>query len=357
VPTFRPDLDSIPTYVPGRPIDEVARELGLTDIAKLASNECPTKPFPEVIDAITAAASEVNRYPEDSAHDLVDALAAHHGLGVDHFWLGLGSTQVINCIALAVGGPGTSAVYAHPSFVMYPISTRIAGAEAIAVPLDAEMRHDLDAMASAIREDTTLVYVCNPNNPTGTYLPGADVAAFIEAVPDRITVVVDEAYHDYVTEPDYDSALPLVHDRDNIIVTRTFSKVYGLAGLRIGYGMGRPDTVAALRKTQVPFSTNSVGQAAAQEALRYDDRVVERAKENAIGRETIESGLAERGIEFWPSQTNFVLMRPAADAAALDAALLRQGVIVRRAGPFIRVSVGTEAENVRFLAALDEATA
>jgi histidinol-phosphate aminotransferase len=353
VPTFRSDLDSIPTYKPGKPIEEVSRELGITDIAKLASNECPLEPFPEVLEAIAAAGRVANRYPEDSGYPLVQALAAHHDLPADYFWLGLGSTQLLTSIALAVGGPGTSAVYADPSFIMYPIASRMAATREIAVPLDGDMRHDLGAMLAAIGNQTTVVYVCNPNNPSATYVRGADIRAFIDAVPTRVTVVVDEAYHEYVTASDHETMLPLVRHRDNVIVTRTFSKVYGLAGLRIGYAMGDPDTIAVLRRCQIPFSANAVAQAAALAALPLHDRVADRVKVNTVGRDTIEAGLAERGLEHWPSQTNFVLFRPGAPAEQVAEALMGRGVIVRPMGGFIRVSVGTEHEVEMFLNGLD----
>lgn len=353
MPTFRADLDAIPTYSPGKPIDEVSRELGIFDLCKLASNECPTEPFPEVVAAIAAAAGEVNRYPEDSGFYLVNALADRRGVHPSQIWLGAGSTQLLGCIALAVGGTGTSAVYASPSFVMYPIASLVAGAEPIEVPLDDEWRCDLDAMLGAIRDDTTVVYVCNPNNPTATYRSGADILAFIDAVPSDVLVVVDEAYHDYVTASDYASALPIAASRDNVIVTRTFSKIYALAGLRIGYAVGRAETIAGLRKTQAPFSANSIAQVAAREALDHQDQVAARAVANNAGRVQLEGGLADRSIEHAPSQTNFVAMKLAEDPKDLSDRLLKEGVIVRPMGSIIRVTVGTEAENRRFLEALD----
>lgn len=354
MPTFRTDLEGIPTYSPGKPIDEVSRELGILNICKLASNECPTEPFPEVVAAIAAAAPEVNRYPEDSGFYLVNALAERHGVDPDQVWLGAGSTQLLGCIALSAGGPGTSAVYASPSFVMYPIATLVAGAEPIEVPLDDEWRHDLDAMAAAIRSGTTVVYVCNPNNPTGTYRSGADIASFIEAVPPEVLVVIDEAYHHYVTAEDYESALPIAGERDNVIVTRTFSKIYGLAGLRIGYAIGRADTIANLKKTQPPFSASTIGQVAALESLAHDDRMAEHAAANTAGRAQVESGLTERGIEYAPSQSNFIAMKIGGDPKDLSDRLLKEGVIVRPMGTLIRVTVGTEDENRRFLRALDD---
>ena len=354
MPTFRADLDAIPTYSPGKPIDEVSRDLGIFDICKLASNECPTEPFPEVVAAIAAAAGDVNRYPEDSGFYLVNALAERHGVDTTEVWLGAGSTQLLGCVALSTGGPGTSSVYASPSFVMYPIATLVAGGRPIEVPLDGEWRHDLDAMLDAIDDDTTVVYVCNPNNPTGTYRSGADMAGFIDAVPSDVLVVVDEAYHHYVTAADYATALPLATERDNVVVTRTFSKIYGLAGLRIGYGIGQADTIAGLRKTQPPFSANTIAQIAALESLAHDDRMAEHVAANTAGRDQLESGLADRGIEYVPSQANFIAMKAGDDPKDLADRLLKEGVIVRPMGSITRVTVGTEDENRRFLRALDD---
>lgn len=354
MPTFRADLDHIPVYRPGKPIDEVSRELGIEDIVKLASNEWPLPPFPEVADAIAAVAQDLNRYPENSVYHLVGALAEKLAVPGDHIWMGAGSTELLMCIALAVGGPRTSTVFSHPSFVMYPISAALTGAEAIAVPSTAGMGHDLDAMRAAIRPDTALMYICNPNNPTGTYLGAAEVAACIDAVPDRTLVVVDEAYVEFVTAVDYESAVPLAVARDNVVVTRTFSKVYGLAGLRVGYAIGQPATLNQLRRAQVPFSVNSVAQAGALAALAHADRLAERVRDNDSARSELEAGLRQRSIEHVPSQTNFVLIKPEHDPEEISGLLLNLGVIVRPMGSFIRVTVGTAAENARFLEAMDE---
>jgi histidinol-phosphate aminotransferase len=353
MPAFRADLDQIPVYRPGKPIDELSRALGIDDIVKLASNEWPLEPFPEVVEAIAAAATDFNRYPENSVFHVVNALAERVGVSGDHIWVGAGSTELLTCIAIAVGGPGTSTVFSDPSFVMYPISAALTGAEAIAVPSKPGMGHDLDAMQAAIRSDTALVYVCNPNNPTGTYIAGADVASFIESVPDRTLVVVDEAYYEFVTARDYASAVPIALSRDNVVVTRTFSKVYGLAGLRIGYAIGRPETLGQLRRAQVPFSVNSAAQAGALAALAHSDRLAERVHDNDAARAELEGGLADRNLDFVASQTNFVLVRPASDPKELSDALLHVGVIVRPMGAFIRVTIGTADENRRFLESMD----
>ncbi len=223
------------------------------------------------------------------------------------------------------------------------------------MPVDDFLRHDLDAMARAVRDDTTVVYVCNPNNPTGTHVPARALDAFIAGLPERLLIVIDEAYAEYASASDYGTAIPHALERDNVVVTRTFSKVYGLAGLRIGYAIGQPATLRKLATVQAPFSANSVAQAAAVAALEHGDRLEARVKANAEGRDEIEAALARRGIEFAPSQTNFVLFVPEADPHDVAEAMLQEGVIVRPMGPWIRVSVGTPAENERFVSALESA--
>ncbi|MGI9584960.1 MAG: histidinol-phosphate transaminase [Acidimicrobiia bacterium] len=353
MPTYRPDLDSIPRYVPGRPIDEVARELGIDSIDKLASNECPESPFPEVVEAIALAAATVNRYPDPSGYELTNAIARHHGVAPEAVWIGAGSSEILRCTALAVGGPGTSAVFAKPSFVMYTISTLVSHSEPIAIPLGDRHDHDLDEMLSAVRDDTTLVYICNPNNPTGGIRSGDDVRSFIAALPDRITVIVDEAYAEYATDPSFESLLWEAPTHPNVLVARTFSKIYGLAGLRVGYGVGDPSLLGRLKTTQPPFSVNAVAQAAAIEALSHQERVAERRDANAIERSSLVEGLRQRGIDPGVSHANFVYFEPSPDAAEMADALLRLGVIVRVLGPGIRVTVGSQSENQRFLTALD----
>lgn len=354
LPTFRQDLASIPTYVPGKPIDEVARELGIEAIDKLASNECPEPPFPEVIRLIEEVAPSLNRYPDSAGHALTRAIARHLDIDPSSVWIGAGSSENLRCTALAVGGPGTSAVFAAPSFVMYTIGTRISHAEPITVPLTPSFGHDLDAMAAAIRPDTTLVYVCNPNNPTGGIRAGDDVRAFIAAVPERVTVIVDEAYAEYVTDPEYASMVPESITAPNVLVTRTFSKIYGLAGLRVGYAIGHPDLIAGLRTTQAPFTVNAIAQAAAIEVLRHQDRVALRRDQNAAGRNVLSDGLTARGIAVAESQANFVYFEPDLPPTELSKQLMQRGVIVRPLGAGLRVSVGTQDENKRFLAAWDD---
>ncbi|NND03505.1 MAG: histidinol-phosphate transaminase [Acidimicrobiia bacterium] len=351
MPTFRNDIDSIGVYIPGKPIEDVMREYGLTDIVKLASNECPEEPFAPVQEAITAAATESHRYPDTMAHTLSTALAEHHSIDRDNILVGPGSSPILMATAQAVGGEGTSAVFAENSFLLYSIITRMGRAEAIQVPLDSEIRHDADALIAAVRDDTTVLYVCNPNNPTGTYIAPEDIDRIIAKVPGRVLVVLDEAYEEYVTAPGHRSALPNALTYDNVVVMRTFSKIYGIAGLRVGYAVGQPDTIMQLRRFQAPFAIANVSLAGALEALRHQDLVADRAKANARGRDQLAAGLDELGVAHVPSETNFILIliRPETSAVELTESMLQRGVIVRPFGDYIRVTVGTEAENVRFL--------
>ncbi len=354
MPTFRSDLAYIPVYQPGRNADDVRRDYGLDSIVKLSSNECPYQPFAPVIEAVARAAGQVNRYPDNGTRDLRRALAAFLGLSADQLWLGGGSNELMYVTALAVGGPGTSAVFAAPSFGLYRIATQLAMAEGVAVPLDSEYRHDLDAMLAAIRPDTTVVYLCNPNNPTGTHVSADRVEAFVEAVPDHILIVIDEAYYEFPTAADYATARHLALERDNVVVAHTFSKAYGLAGLRAGYFIGNPATLDELRRIQLPFSVSTLAQVAVIEAIKHQDLVVERMEANHTGLEAITDGLAQRGLEFADSQANFVYLRPPIAPTDCFEALQQRGVIVRDVGEAVRISVGTEAENQRLLTALDE---
>jgi histidinol-phosphate aminotransferase len=349
MPRFRADLDLITPYTPGRSIDEFAAELGISEVAKLASNECPFPPWPEVVEAIAAAGGSVNRYPDNDHRELRAATASHLQIRGDHLWFGSGSSDLLRSIGIAMGGPGTSTVYATPSFVLYRIITRIAGSEPVEVPLTAGWVHDPQRLVDAVRDDTTLLYVCNPNNPTGTHLAEDSVRWIVDQVPERVLVVVDEAYWHYADAPDFASAVSLALERDNVVVAHTFSKVYGLAGLRVGYAVGNPNTLAELRKPQTPFPVTAVGQAAATEALRHQDRVAERSIHNARERSRLAAILDSLGIERADSQTNFLFHRspgPAGD-------YLQYGVIVRPGvDGWVRTTIGLEDENDRFADAL-----
>jgi histidinol-phosphate aminotransferase len=349
MPRFRSDLDQIVPYAPGRSIDEVAAELGVFNVAKLASNECPFPSWPEVVEAITIAGAGVNRYPDNDHRALRTATAMHLGVPEDHLWFGGGSSDLLRGIGLAMGGPGTSTVYAAPSFILYRIITRLAGSEPIEVPLTSAWVHDPEQLVEAVRDDTTLLYLCNPNNPTGTHLSSEIVSWIIDEVPDRVLIVVDEAYLHYAAAADFATAIPSALERDNVVVAHTFSKVYGLAGLRVGYAVGQPATLRTLRKTQTPFPVTAVGQAAAAEALRHQDRVAERVTHNARERSRLLAALDSLGIEHADSHTNFVFHR----SSGTFADFIPQGVIVRPGiDGWVRTTIGLESENDRFLEAI-----
>ncbi len=354
-PRFRPDLDRIQPYRPGRSIADVAAEFEIEEVSKLASNENPESPFPEVRQAIAGHLAGLNRYPDNARPNLTAALADHLGVPQERIWCGGASNELTFITAVSMGGPGTSAVYAWPSFGLYQIGSLAIFAEGIEVPLDSNHRHDLNAMQAAIRDDTTVVYVCNPNNPTGTHVPGDALERFIDGVSDEVLIVVDEAYHEYATAPDYRSMLSLAAERDNVLVTRTFSKIYSLAGLRVGYAVTAPDNIAQLRRIQLPFSVSNLAEVAAVEALRHQDRVAARCADNRAGIAHLTAGLRARGCKVADSQTNFVYAS-FDDAERVNVGLLERGVIVRPAFPrgWLRISVGTQEEMERFFAALDE---
>ncbi len=354
MPTFRSDLRTLRPYVAGRPVEEIAREFGIDAIIKLASNEYPVSPVPAAVEAIASAALEVNRYPDNSYHELTHAIAQLYNTTADHVWVGAGSSDILNCTARATGGPGTSILYANPSFVLYRIVATLAGSEPIEVPLTKGWVHDLDAMSDAIRDDTTLIVVCNPNNPTGTYTTDAELRAFVKGIDESKLVVIDEAYAEFATAGDFSSCVDLALARPNVIATRTFSKIYGLAGLRVGYALGMPDTLRELRKAQPPFIVNVAAVAGAIAALQDQQEVEQRRTTNAAQRRILTDALEKRGIRYAGSQTNFVFLDLDTDAAGLAEALLRRGVIVRALGDHIRITVGTADENHQCIAALDD---
>jgi histidinol-phosphate aminotransferase len=360
MPTFRQDLSAIGAYVPGRPIDDLARELGVTpdQIVKLASNESPDGPFPGVIAAATAALSSSHRYPDNDSVELFGALSKWLGVSPDHLWLGAGSVALLANVALVVGGPGTSAVLAWPSFVMYRTVSRWALTETVEVPLTTDLVQDLEAMRAAIRDDTTVVYICNPNNPTGTIVSGDQLDWFVGSVPERVLIVVDEAYHDYVTDQSYRSALGLAAERSNVIVLRTFSKIFGLASHRVGYAVAAPATIAELRKTQIPFSISGVAQAAAAASLGDEAEHRRRVTANEVGRHHLTGVLEERALLHSDSHANFVYFRVGEDSSTVSDAFTACGVIVRPMSKgWLRVSVGNDRENEKFVTALDEVLA
>lgn len=355
MPRYRPDLARIAPYEPGLPVEEVARRHGLdpAGIIKLASNESPEGPFPEAVEAMAAMAAGSNRYPDNEGYALRRALGARLDVDPDCVWLGGGSSELLRTVALAVGGPGTNTVYAWPSFVVYRLGAMWAMSERREIPLDEEHRHDLRAMREAVDDDTTLLFICNPNNPTGTHVPTDAVVEMIDSIPDHVTVVVDEAYFEFATASDYRTLAPLAVERANVIVTRTFSKVYSLASLRVGYAIARPETIAEMRRAQAPFTVTQVGQEGARVSLQYPDRLAQRVEQNARGRRLLLDALDDQGIEHADSQANFVWFRSKASDPGTD--YIKAGIIVRTFGSdWVRVTVGSDEENHRFIAALSD---
>jgi histidinol-phosphate aminotransferase len=355
-PRIRPDLDRILPYRPGRSIGEVAHTYGLDDVVKLASNESPEPPWPEVQQAIAQAVAGVNRYPDNARPDVTAALAEHLGVPANRIWCGGASNELTFIASLCMGGRGTSSVYGWPSFSLYRIGSRTAFTEDIAVGLTSDHRHDLDAMRAAVRSDTTAVYVCNPNNPTSTHVGGSALENFIESLPETTLVVVDEAYAEYATADDFRSMVPLAASRDNVMVTRTFSKVYGLAGLRIGYAVTSPASIAEFRRVQLPFSVSRLAEVAAVEALRHQDRVAERVRANRAEIDRLTAYLLELGLDVAESQANFVYAGFGVGADDTVEELLRRGLIVRPVAPdgYLRITAGTPDQNDLLMEALGD---
>lgn len=355
-PRIRPDLDRIQPYRPGRSIAEVAASYAVDDVVKLASNESAEPPWPEVQEAIMAAVAGTNRYPDNARPDITAALASHLDVPPETIWCGGASNELTFITALCMGGPGTSSVYGWPSFSLYRIGSRTALADDIAVPLTADHRHDLDAMAAAVRTDTTLVYVCNPNNPTSTHVDGDALRRFIDSLPDTTLVLVDEAYAEYAVADDFESMIPLAASRPNVMVTRTFSKVYGLAGLRIGYAVTSPSSIAEFRRVQLPFSVSRLAEVAAVEALRHQDRVAARVQATRLEIDRLTAFLEGAGVEVAASQANFVYAGFGESAPDIVEALLRRGLIVRPVAPdgYLRITAGTPDQNDLLMEALEQ---
>jgi histidinol-phosphate aminotransferase len=332
----------------------MAGRFGARGIVMLAGNEYPTPPFPEVVDAVASAAADINRYPDAGTVRLREALAGMLGTTPDCVWTGAGSSENLTTAARALGGPGTSFVYPWPSFAMYPINAVYADAVSIMVPLDGALRADLDALYGAIRDDTTLVIICNPNNPTGSYLSRAEIQGFADRVPESTLVLVDEAYGEFVAAEEDSSLIPLALERPNLVVARTFSKIYGLAGLRVGYMVGQAPTLRSLRKAQSPFVVGSLAEVAATTALRFPQRVKERFELNRQGVDYLEGALADRGIRYVPTQANFIWLRLGSGTPGIVQELLEMGTLIRKGTEeWTRVSIGTESENRRFIEDLD----
>lgn len=351
----REGVRALSPYEPGKPIDELKRELGLTSVIKLASNENPLGPSARALSALHDAVAELARYPDGGGALLRAKLARRHGVECSQVTLGNGSNDVLELAARAFAGPGDEIVFAQHAFAVYPIVTRAVGAAPREIPARG-LGHDLEAMAAAVNARTRVVFLANPNNPTGTWFTRAALEAFLARVPADVLVVLDEAYFEYVTEPEYPNGVTLVARYPNLLVTRTFSKIYGLAGLRIGYGVSSPEVAGLLNRVRQPFNVNSLALAAAEAALDDDAHLARSRGVNTDGMRGLVDGVKALGLDYLPSVGNFVCVE-VGDAARVYRELLTHGVIVRPIANYgmpryLRVTVGLPEENVRFLAAL-----
>jgi histidinol-phosphate aminotransferase len=349
-----PDILSLTPYVPGKPIEELQRELGLSRIVKLASNENPIGPSPKALAVLSEAASTLNRYPDGSGHRLRTALAGRWKVGLDQVMLGNGSDEILGLLARTFLAPGDEAVMADHTFVIYKMEVKAAHGVAIEIPLR-NGRHDLAAMTDAITMKTKLLFVCNPNNPTGTAVGKDDVERLMARVPDHVVVVFDEAYYEYVRLPDFPDTLAYVKQGRNAIVLRTFSKIYGLAGLRIGYGLTTPEITSYLNRLRPPFNANSLAQHAALAALEDEDHLTDSRALNGTEMEKVRAGLERLGLKPLPSEANFLYFDAGSEGRQLFNALLHEGIIIRHIeGRMLRVTIGLPDENQLFLAALQK---
>lgn len=349
---------SIKPYVPGKPIEELEREYGISGSIKLASNENPLGPSPLAVKAVERSLSRLNRYPDGSGHDLVMKLSEHQGVSPGNIVLGNGSDEIIGMLANAFLSPGDEVIIPRPSFLMYEIMARTADAKIVFVPLKS-LSIDLKSIAGKISEKTRLIFLCNPNNPTGTVISGKDFDRFIKKVPKNVIVVADEAYIDFVRDENCFKSMDYINSEHHVVTLRTFSKIYGLAGLRIGYGIMPEDVSDILNRIRPPFNASIPAQAGAVAAL--EDKTFFRKTVSLVhdGLDYMYEALKDRGIRYFPTQANFFLIDTAKDADHVFESMLKQGIIIRSMKSYgypeyIRVSVGLRKENIRFVKALEK---
>jgi histidinol-phosphate aminotransferase len=356
-----PGIRGLHPYQPGKPIEELERELGIANIIKLASNENPLGPSPAALTAVTDAAKDVWLYPDGNGFRLKQKLAQLHGVDLAAITLGNGSSDLLEFVVRVLVNPGDEVLYSQHAFAIYPIVTRAAGGVPVETPAK-DWGYDLDALLAAITDKTRVIFIANPNNPTGTYVRGGALEAFLQAVPAQVVVVVDEAYFDYASHPatgavDYPDTSQWLGRYPNLMVTRTFSKSYGLAGLRVGYGVCHPQLADLMNRVRPPFNVNSLALAGAEAALGDTAHLARSVAMNAEGLRQLEAGFEAMGLDYIPSVGNFISVDVRREAAPLFAALLHEGVIVRPVANYgmphhLRVTVGRPEENSRFLAAL-----
>ena len=345
---LRKNLLDIKPYIPGKPIEELERELGIQNASKIASNENPLGPSPKVFKALEKAIPKISRYPDGGAHNLSQALSHYLGVKPGQILLGNGSNELLVLLGQMVLNPGDEVLFAEPSFIIYPLVAQLFEAIPRAIPLK-DFAHDLQAFSKALSPKTKLVYICNPNNPTGAMISLLAVEAFLKVCPANVLVVLDEAYYEYVEEKTYFESLRLLDAYPNLVVLRTFSKAFGLAGLRIGYGIAHPDFAEIYQKTRQPFNVNSLAMTAAEAALTDIPHMKKAVALNSSMRKVLREGLQQLGLHPAPTQANFVYFN-VPGALELYQAFLQKGVIIRPMGPnALRVTTGTEEETRNFL--------
>ncbi len=353
-----PTIEQLAPYEAGKPLETLERELGVSNAIKLASNENPLGPSPRAMQAVHQALHDVHRYPDSAAWALRERLSARLSVPMNQIIHGNGSSEVLELALRTFAGPGQHVIFADPSFVMYQLICLAAGAPFSAVPL-VDLTHDLEAMAAAVSEKTRMIFIANPNNPTGTYVGRTALERLLREVPAEVVVVVDEAYTEYAEAPDFPNALELRNLRDRLLIARTFSKIYGLAAQRIGYAIGPSKLIDYMNRVRPPFNVGTLGQVAALAALDDEEHVQKSRELNRKERQRLQVELSKLGLKVAPSQANFVFVDCIREARPIYDALLRRGVIVRplTAPTALRITVGLPAENDRLLAALAEVLA
>ncbi|MDH5547725.1 MAG: histidinol-phosphate transaminase [Gammaproteobacteria bacterium] len=353
-----PGVKGLKPYQPGKPLEELEREYGIRDAVKLASNENPLGPSPAVIHAVQSLLKDASRYPDGNGFKLKNALGKKYGLDAAQIVLGNGSSDAIEFVVRALVNPGDEVVFSQYSFAMYPILTQMVAGKAVVTPAK-DWGHDLNAMSNAITKKTKVVFIANPNNPTGTWLAASDIESFLNNVPAEVVVVIDEAYFEYVSESSYDTAMDWLDRYPNLMVTRTFSKAFGLAGFRVGYGACHPDLANLLNRVRPPFNVNSLAMEAATIALKDESHLKKSISTNAEGMKSVCATFKKMGLNYIPSVGNFVCVDVGRSDIEVFEALLQKGVIVRPVSNydmqnFIRVTIGAPQENGRFVNALKE---
>jgi histidinol-phosphate aminotransferase len=357
LPQVPEHVQKLRPYVPGKPIEEVEREYGVTNVIKLASNENPLGPSPKAIEAIRDAAAGLALYPDGACYSLTRALAQRWEVAPEQIIVGNGSDEIIHYLGLAYLLPGDELLTGDPSFVRYEAAAVLNQAEFVVTPLK-EHAFDLHAMADRLGPKTRMVFVANPNNPTGTMVGRRPIERFLDRCPEETIVVMDEAYYEYVDEPDYPDSVAYVREGRNVVVLRTFSKIYALAGLRVGYGIARPEIIAALHQVREPFNVNTLAQAAALASLDDPEQVPRSRAANSAGRHYLCGEFKRLGLSWVPTQANFILVNVGRPCRPVFEARLRRGVIIRTGDifglpTFLRVTIGREDDNRRFIAALE----